>query len=234
MLAIGVRFIVHLRIGRFLRCADRALRDLVAVGASPGARAVVLHRVGPAGPGSSGRRNGIDGGERKRESQSNLGQHGHSPRVEARSDFVGRYGGSSSQRGNGRVWPVFCRDCGDWRLVAPIDDCEDEAARSRPARSPSGHAKAGVGRPERLRLPPFHNLSLCESQRTWQQRDRSAAILDHERLAEPLLQSLRGQTPEYVGRARGRERDDDVTALRRIVLSRVRREARPRPRRQVA
>jgi hypothetical protein len=84
MLAIGVRFIVHLPIGPFLRCADRALRDLVAVGASPGARAVVLHRVGPAGPGSSGRRNGIDGGERERESQSNLGQHGHSPRVEAR------------------------------------------------------------------------------------------------------------------------------------------------------
>jgi hypothetical protein len=76
----------------FLRCADRALRDLVAVRAAPGARAVVLHRVGPAGSWTSGRRNGVDGGERERERQSNLGQHDHSPRVEARSDFVGRCG----------------------------------------------------------------------------------------------------------------------------------------------
>jgi hypothetical protein len=79
-------------IDSFLRCADRALRDLVAVGAGPGARTVVLHRVGPAGSWTSGCRNGVDGGERKRESQGNLGQHGHSPRMEARGDFVGRFG----------------------------------------------------------------------------------------------------------------------------------------------
>ena len=63
--------------------ADCALRDLVAVGASPGARAVVLDHAVPAGCGISRCRNGVDDGERERESQSNLGQHGHSPRVEA-------------------------------------------------------------------------------------------------------------------------------------------------------
>jgi hypothetical protein len=83
---------VRSSIDSFLRCADRALRDLVAVGAGPGARTVVLHRVGPAGSWTSGCRNGVDGGERKRESQGNLGQHGHSPRMEARGEFVGRFG----------------------------------------------------------------------------------------------------------------------------------------------
>jgi hypothetical protein len=67
---------------------DRALRELVAVGASPSARAVVLWRAVPAGSGTSRRRNGVDGGERERESQSDLG-HGRSPRVEARSGFCG-------------------------------------------------------------------------------------------------------------------------------------------------
>jgi hypothetical protein len=73
------------------RCSstDHPLGELVAVGASPGARAVVLHRAVPAGPGTSKRRNGVDDGERKRESQSNLAQHDHSPRVEARSGFCG-------------------------------------------------------------------------------------------------------------------------------------------------
>ena len=58
-----------------------SLRDLVAIGTSPGARAVVLHRVGPASSGISRRRNGVDDSKREGESQSNLGQHGHSPRV---------------------------------------------------------------------------------------------------------------------------------------------------------
>ena len=74
-----------------LRCCrtDRALPELVAVRASPGARAVVLHRAVPAGSRTSRRRNGVDDGERKREGQSNLAQHGHSPQVEARSGFCG-------------------------------------------------------------------------------------------------------------------------------------------------
>ena len=74
-----------------LRCCrtDRALRELVAVRASPGARAVVLHRAVPAGSRTSRRRNDVDDGERKREGQSNLAQHGHSPQVEARSGFCG-------------------------------------------------------------------------------------------------------------------------------------------------
>jgi hypothetical protein len=74
-----------------LRCCrtDRALRELVAVRASPGARAVVLHRGVPAGSRTSRRRNDVDDGERKREGQSNLAQHGHSPQVEARSGFCG-------------------------------------------------------------------------------------------------------------------------------------------------
>ena len=74
-----------------LRCCrtDRALRELVAVRASPGPRAVVLHRAVPAGSRSSRRRNDVDDGERKREGQSNLAQHGHSPQVEARSGFCG-------------------------------------------------------------------------------------------------------------------------------------------------
>jgi len=78
---------------RMLRCCrtDRALRELllVAVRASPGARAVVLHRAVPAGSRTSRRRNDVDDGERKREGQSNLAQHGHSPQVEARSGFCG-------------------------------------------------------------------------------------------------------------------------------------------------
>jgi hypothetical protein len=77
---------LHLAFPILRRCsAEPALRDLVAVGASPGARAVVLHRVGPAGSGISGRRNGVDDGKRESESQSNFGQHGHSPRIEARN-----------------------------------------------------------------------------------------------------------------------------------------------------
>ena len=74
-----------------LRCCrtDRALRELVAVRASPGARAVVLHRAVPAGSRTSRRRNDVDDGERKREGQRNLAQHGHSPQVEARSGFCG-------------------------------------------------------------------------------------------------------------------------------------------------
>ena len=68
---------------------DRALPELVAVRASPGARAVVLHRAVPAGSRTSRRRNDVDDGERKREGQSNLAQHGHSPQVEARSGFCG-------------------------------------------------------------------------------------------------------------------------------------------------
>jgi hypothetical protein len=73
------------------RCCsvDRAPHHSVAVGTSRGARAVVLKRVRPAGPRTSGRRNGLDDGERERESQGNPGQHGHSPRVEARSGFCG-------------------------------------------------------------------------------------------------------------------------------------------------
>ena len=67
----------------------RTLSDLVAVRASPGARAVVLHRAVPAGSRTSRRRNDVDDGERKREGQSNLAQHGHSPQVEARSGFCG-------------------------------------------------------------------------------------------------------------------------------------------------
>ena len=76
---------------RMLRCCrtDRALRELVAVRASPGPRAVVLHRAVPAGSRTSRRRNDVDDGERKREGQSNLAQHGHSPQVEARSGFCG-------------------------------------------------------------------------------------------------------------------------------------------------
>jgi hypothetical protein len=83
------------------RCSstDHPLGDLIAVGASPGARAVVLHRAVPAGPGTSKRRNGVDDGERKRESQSNLAQHDHSPRVEARSGFCGL------DRGTGWLFP---------------------------------------------------------------------------------------------------------------------------------
>jgi hypothetical protein len=77
------------------------LRDLVAVGASPGARAVVLHRAVPAGSGTSRRRNGVADGERERESQRNLGQHGHSPRVEARSSFC------ELDRGTRRLFPRF-------------------------------------------------------------------------------------------------------------------------------
>ena len=68
---------------------DRAPDDLVTVGADRGARAVVLKRAGPAGRRTSGRRNGLDNGEQERESQSNLGQHGRSPRAEARSGFCG-------------------------------------------------------------------------------------------------------------------------------------------------
>ena len=62
---------------------------LVAVGASPGTRAVVLHRAVPAGSRTSRCRNGVAHGDRERESQSNLAQHGHSPHVEAGSDFYG-------------------------------------------------------------------------------------------------------------------------------------------------
>jgi hypothetical protein len=74
-----------------LRCChtDRALRELVAVRASPGARAVVLHRAVPAGSRTSRRRNDVDDGERKRQGQSSLAQHGHSPQVEARCGFFG-------------------------------------------------------------------------------------------------------------------------------------------------
>jgi hypothetical protein len=61
----------------------------MAVGASRGARGVVLKRVRPTGPRTSRRRNGLDDGERKRKSQSDPGQHGYSPRVEARSGFCG-------------------------------------------------------------------------------------------------------------------------------------------------
>jgi hypothetical protein len=61
------------------------LRDLAAIWAGPGARAIVLHRAVPAGSRTSGRRNNGDNGERKRDSQSNLAQHGHSPCVEAKS-----------------------------------------------------------------------------------------------------------------------------------------------------
>ena len=67
--------------------ACRTLCDLVAVGAGPGARAVVLHRAVPARSGTGRRRNGGADGERERESQSDLAQHGHSPCVEARSGF---------------------------------------------------------------------------------------------------------------------------------------------------
>src|SRR5262245_52106475 len=62
---------------------------LVAVGASPGTRAVVLHRAIPAGFRTRRCRNGVAHGERERESQSNLAQHDQSPHVEARSDFYG-------------------------------------------------------------------------------------------------------------------------------------------------
>lgn len=74
-----------------IRCcsACRILSDLVAVGTGPGARAVVLHRAVPARSGTSRRRNGGADGERERESQSDLAQHGHSPCVEARSGFYG-------------------------------------------------------------------------------------------------------------------------------------------------
>ena len=68
---------------------DRALRELVAVRASPGARAVVLHRAVPAGSRTSRRWYDVNDGERKREGQSNLAQHDHSPQVEARSGFCG-------------------------------------------------------------------------------------------------------------------------------------------------
>src|SRR5262249_20763959 len=62
---------------------------LVAVGASPGPRAVVLHRAVPAGFRTRRCRNGVAHGERERERQSNLAQHDQSPHVEARSDFYG-------------------------------------------------------------------------------------------------------------------------------------------------
>ena len=75
---------------------DRALRELVAVRASPGARAVVLHRAVPAGSRTSRRRNDVDDGEHKREGQSNLAQHGHSPQVEARSGFCGLGSGNAA------------------------------------------------------------------------------------------------------------------------------------------
>lgn len=65
----------------------RTLSDLVAVGAGPSARAVVLHRAVPARSGPGRRRNGGADGERERESQSDLAQHGQSPCVEARSGF---------------------------------------------------------------------------------------------------------------------------------------------------
>ena len=67
----------------------RTLSDLVAVGAGPSARAVVLHRAVPAGSRTSRCWNDVDDGERKREGQSNPAQHGHSPQVEAGSGFCG-------------------------------------------------------------------------------------------------------------------------------------------------
>src|SRR5262249_5238171 len=60
-----------------------------AVGASPGPRAVVLHRAVPAGFRTRRCRNGVAHGERERESQSNLAQHDQSPHMEARSGFYG-------------------------------------------------------------------------------------------------------------------------------------------------
>ena len=71
------------------RCCSACctLSDLVAVGAGPSARAVVLHRAVPARSGPGRRRNGGADGERERESQSDLAQHGQSPCVEARSGF---------------------------------------------------------------------------------------------------------------------------------------------------
>jgi hypothetical protein len=59
----------------------------VTIGTNGGAGAVVLKRAGPAGPGTGRRRYDLDNGERERESQNSLDQHGHSPDVEARSSF---------------------------------------------------------------------------------------------------------------------------------------------------
>ena len=106
-----------------LRCCrtDRALRESVAVRASPGARAVVLHRAVPAGSRTSRRRNDGDDRERKREGQSNLAQHIHSPQVEARSGFCGRDRGTRhlfrarhSDRGSlGTSLRVLSKRCAD-------------------------------------------------------------------------------------------------------------------------
>ena len=91
-----------------LRCCrtDRAPRELVAVRASPGARAVVLHRAVPAGSRTSRRRNDGDDGERKREGQSHLAQHGHSPCAEARS------GSCVLDRGTRHLFPRQSFECG--------------------------------------------------------------------------------------------------------------------------
>jgi hypothetical protein len=101
-----------------------ALRDLVAVRARPGAGAVVLHRGVPASRRSSRRRNGINGGERQGESQSDLGQHDLSPRMRSREWLL--------QRSNGRARQPLWRVCGDCCSFAPIDASETMRSRQRP------------------------------------------------------------------------------------------------------
>ena len=104
--------------------ARSARRNLIAIGAGPGAGAVVLHRAVPASRGSSRRRNGVDGGERQGESQSDLGQHDLSPRMGNQEWLL--------QRGNGQVRQPLLRACGDWRSFAPIDAREAMRSRQRP------------------------------------------------------------------------------------------------------
>ena len=124
-----------------LRCCrtDRALRELVAVRASPGARAVVLHRAVPAGSRTSSRRNDVDDGERKREGQSDLAQHGHSPQVEARSGFC------RLDRGTRRLFRA-----GNPTGVRPVQvfvcskRCADHINVSRCCNRTSGHIRRAM------------------------------------------------------------------------------------------
>ena len=71
----------------------------MAVGADGGAGAVVLKRAGTAGPGTSGRRCGLDDGESECESKNSPGQHDHSPGDEALSGFC------RQDRGARRLFP---------------------------------------------------------------------------------------------------------------------------------
>jgi hypothetical protein len=124
-----------------LRCCrtDRALPELVAVRASPGARAVVLHRAVPAGSRTSRRRNDVDDGERKREGQSNLAQHGHSPQVEARSGFCGL------DRGTRRIFRAgHSTGVRSVQVFVCSKRCADHINVSRRCNRTSGHIRRAM------------------------------------------------------------------------------------------